>query len=70
MPRSQLKDMEPVDDFVTQQTPGLQIWQEVWGDTQCAYHIFAPGTDFTHCWRHCRRACAGFHTTPTSSAAS
>jgi hypothetical protein len=36
-----------VDDFVTQNTPGLQIWQEVWGDMQCAYHIFAPGTDFT-----------------------
>ena len=45
--RSQLKDMEPVDDFVTQNTPGLKIWQEVWGDMQCAYHIFAPGTDFT-----------------------
>ncbi len=45
--RSQLKDMEPVDDFVTQNTPGLKIWQEVWGDMQCAYHVFAPGTDFT-----------------------
>ena len=45
--RSQLSDMEPVDDFVTQNTPGLKIWQEVWGDMQCAYHIFAPGTDFT-----------------------
>ena len=29
------------------QTPGLEIFQEVWGDTQCAYHSFAPGTDFT-----------------------
>ena len=45
--RSQLTDMEPVDDYVTQMTPGLKIWQEVWGDMQCAYHIFAPGTDFT-----------------------
>ena len=45
--RSQLKDMQPVDDYVTQQTPGLEIWQEVWGGMQCAYHIFAPGTDFT-----------------------
>ena len=45
--RSQLMDMEPVDDFVTQNTPGLKIYQEVWGDMQCAYHKFAPGTDFT-----------------------
>lgn len=45
--RSHWKDMDPVDDFVTQQTPGLKIWQKVWGDMQCAYHIFAPGTDFT-----------------------
>nr|WSY50967.1 hypothetical protein OG999_13170 [Streptomyces sp. NBC_00886] len=45
--RSQLTDMEPVDDFVTQNTPGLKIQQEVWGDMQCAYHVFAPGTDFT-----------------------
>ncbi len=45
--RSQLRDMDPVDDFVTQQTPGLEIFQKVWGDTQCAYHKFAPGTDFT-----------------------
>ena len=45
--RSQLTDMEPVDDFVTQNTPGLKIWQEVWGDMQCAYHHFEPGTDFT-----------------------
>ena len=39
--------MEPVDDVVTQNTPGLKTQQEVWGDTQCAYHVFAPGTDFT-----------------------
>jgi hypothetical protein len=45
--RSQLAAMDPVDDFVTQNTPGLKIWQKVWGDMQCAYHIFAPGTDFT-----------------------
>ena len=45
--RSNWKDMEPVDDFVTQQTPGLKITQKVWGDMQCAYHSFAPGTDFT-----------------------
>ncbi len=45
--RSQLADMDPVDDFVTQMTPGLKITQKVWGDMQCAYHVFAPGTDFT-----------------------
>ena len=45
--RSQLTDMEPVDDYVTQNTPGLKIWQEVWGGMQCAYHVFEPGTDFT-----------------------
>ena len=45
--RSHWKDMDPVDDFVTQQTPGLKIWQKVWGGMQCAYHFFAPGTDFT-----------------------
>ncbi len=45
--RSQLRDMEPVDDYVTQNTPGLEIFQAVWGDMQCAYHKFAPGTDFT-----------------------
>ena len=45
--RSELLAMEPVDDYVTQNTPGLKIWQEVWGDTQCAYHHFEPGTDFT-----------------------
>ena len=45
--RSHWKDMDPVDDFVTQQTPGLKIWQKVWGGMQCAYHIFPPGTDFT-----------------------
>ena len=39
--------MDPVDDFVTQQTPGLHIYQKVWGGMQCAYHVFAPGTDFT-----------------------
>jgi hypothetical protein len=45
--RNQLKDMKPVDDFVTQHTPGLKIWEENWGGMQCAYHVFAPGTDFT-----------------------
>ena len=45
--RSHWKDMDPVDDFITQQTPGLKIYQKVWGGMQCAYHIFAPGTDFT-----------------------
>ena len=45
--RSQLREMDPVDDFVTQMTPGLEIFQKVWGDMQCAYHKFAPGTDFT-----------------------
>ena len=58
--RSHWKDMDlPVDDFITQQTPGLKtIYQKVWGGMQCAYHCFAPGTDFTHrrqsCWRQCR----------------
>ena len=42
-----LTDMKPVDDIVTQKTPGLKIWEENWGGMQCAYHIFAPGTDFT-----------------------
>ena len=42
-----LTDMNPVDDFVTQNTPGLKIWDERWGGMQCAYHVFAPGTDFT-----------------------
>ena len=42
-----LTDMKPVDDFVTQNTPGLKIWDENWGGMQCAYHVFAPGTDFT-----------------------
>ena len=42
-----LMDMKPVDDFVTRATPGLKIWEENWGGMQCAYHIFAPGTDFT-----------------------
>jgi hypothetical protein len=42
-----LTDMKPVDDFVTRNTPGLKIWEENWGGMQCAYHVFAPGTDFT-----------------------
>ena len=42
-----LTDMKPVDDFVTRATPGLKIWEENWGGMQCAYHVFAPGTDFT-----------------------
>ena len=42
-----LTDMNPVDDIVTQNTPGLKIWEENWGGMQCAYHVFAPGTDFT-----------------------
>ena len=42
-----LTDMHPVDDIVTQNTPGLKIWEENWGGMQCAYHVFAPGTDFT-----------------------
>ena len=45
--RKKLTDMRPVDDFVTRNTPGLKIWDENWGGMQCAYHIFAPGTDFT-----------------------
>jgi hypothetical protein len=45
--RKKLKEMNVVDDFVTRNTPGLQIWDENWGGMQCAYHIFAPGTDFT-----------------------
>lgn len=42
-----LTDMRPVDDYVTRKTPGLKIWDEMWGGMQVAYHIFAPGTDFT-----------------------
>ncbi len=45
--RKKLMEMNPVDDFVTQNTPGLKIWDERWGGMQCAYHVFAPGTDFT-----------------------
>lgn len=45
--RKKLLDMRPVDDYVTQHTPGLRIWEENWGGMQVAYHIFAPGTDFT-----------------------
>ena len=45
--RKKLMDMNPVDDFVTRNTPGLKIWDERWGGMQCAYHVFAPGTDFT-----------------------
>ena len=45
--RKKLMDMQPVDDIVTRNTPGLKIWDENWGGMQCAYHIFAPGTDFT-----------------------
>ena len=45
--RKKLTDMKPVDDYVTQHTPGLKIWEENWGGMQCAYHVFAPGTDFT-----------------------
>ena len=43
-----LTDMRPVDDFVTQKTPGLKIYDEMWGGMQVAYHVFAPGTDFTN----------------------
>jgi hypothetical protein len=42
-----LLSMDPVDDYVTQNTPGLKIYEQNWGGMQCAYHIFAPGTDFT-----------------------
>ena len=42
-----MMDMNPVDDFVTRNTPGLKIWEERWGGMQCAFHVFAPGTDFT-----------------------
>ena len=45
--RKKLADMRPVDDFVTRKTPGLKILEENWGGMQCAYHIFARGTDFT-----------------------
>ena len=31
-----LTDMRPVDDIVTQNTPGLKIWEENWGGMQCA----------------------------------
>ena len=47
MPHKKLTDMKPVDDIVTQNTPGLKIWEENWHGMQCAYHTFIPGTDFT-----------------------
>ena len=28
--RKKLMDMNPVDDFVTRNTPGLKIWDEQW----------------------------------------
>ena len=67
--RSQWKDMDPVDDFVTQQTPGLKIYQKVWGGMQCAYHSLPRALTSRRCWRQCRNICASFRITPTSSAA-
>ena len=63
-----LMDMKPVDDFVTQHTPGLKIWEENWGGMQCAYHVFAPGTDFTDILkgRDWSTTCAGLNTGLTS----
>ena len=58
--KSNWKDMEPVDDFITQQTPGLKITQKVWVTCSVRDHSFAPGTDFTvRRWCQCRTACAG-----------
>ena len=45
--RKKLREMRPVDDFVTQNTPGLKIWDEVWAACSAPCHVFAPGTDFT-----------------------
>ena len=57
--RSQWKEMDPVDDFVTQQTPGLKIYQKVWGGMQCAYHSLPRVLTSRRCWRHCRDGLCG-----------
>ena len=41
--RSQLKDMHPVDDFVTQHTPGLKIWEKVLGRHAVRLPHLCPG---------------------------
>ena len=46
--RKQLKDLVAVNDYVTQNTPGLKIWEENWNDMMCARHTIAGGTDFTN----------------------
>lgn len=45
--KKQLKDLKPVNDYVTQNTPGLKIWEEEWLGMMCARHIIPTGTDFT-----------------------
>ena len=49
--RKQLKDLVAVDDYVTQNTPGLKIWEENWNGMMCARHIIPGGTDFTEILR-------------------
>jgi len=44
--RKQLKDLIAVNDYVTQNTPGLKIWEENWNGMMCAHHIIPGGTDF------------------------
>ena len=57
--RSHWKDMDPVDDFVTQQTPGLKIW------TRSGAACSAPTTSLPRvltsrsCWRECRDGLCG-----------
>jgi hypothetical protein len=46
--RKQLKDLVPVNDYVTKNTPGLKIWEENWQGMMCARHIIPAGTDFTN----------------------
>ena len=41
--RSQLTDMEPVDDYVTQNTPGLKIWQASLGRHAVRLPHLRPG---------------------------
>lgn len=45
--KKQLKDLKPVNDYVTQNHPGLKIWEEEWLGMMCARHIIPTGTDFT-----------------------
>ena len=41
--RKKLTDMHPVDDFVTQNTPGLKIWDEQLGRHAVRLPRLCPG---------------------------